>query len=64
MSRVDQELEIGLTAIAVPLLDAGGRVVAAINVGAQAERVSPDRMRRDFLPRMRAVQAELMRLLV
>jgi IclR family pca regulon transcriptional regulator len=61
---VDQELEIGLRAIAVPLLDASGKVVAAINVGAQAERVSPEQMRREFLPKMRAVQSELSRLLV
>lgn len=60
---VDQELEIGLRSVAVPLFDARGAVVAAINIGAQAERVSIERMRDDFLPRMRKVQAELRRLL-
>ena len=63
-ATIDQELEIGLRSIAVPLADAAGKVVAAINVGAQAERVSLERMREDFLPRMRRVQAELQRLLV
>jgi IclR family pca regulon transcriptional regulator len=63
-SIVDQELELGLRAIAVPLINATGKVVAAINVGAQAERVSIKRMRDEFLPRMRRVQAELRRLLV
>ncbi len=63
-SIVDQELELGLRAIAVPLINATGNVVAAINVGAQAERVSIKRMRDEFLPRMRRVQAELRRLLV
>jgi len=61
---VDQELEIGLRAIAVPVLDAAGKVVAAINIGAQAERVSLERMRAEFLPLMRRVQGELQRLLV
>lgn len=63
-AMIDQELEIGLRSIAVPLLDGGGKVVAAINVGAQAERVTLERMRAEFLPRMRRVQAELQRLLV
>ncbi len=63
-SIVDQELELGLRAVAVPLINATGKVVAAINVGAQAERVSIKRMRDEFLPRMRRVQAELRRLLV
>lgn len=62
-SIVDQELEIGLRSIAVPVFDATGRVVAAINVGAQADRASIDAMRDTFLPRLRATQAELRRLL-
>ena len=60
---IDQELEIGLRSIAVPLHDASGRVVAAINVGAQAERVPIETMRGSFLPRMQAIQQELARLL-
>lgn len=60
---VDQELEPGLRAIAIPIADGKGRVVAAINIGAQAERVSIDAMRRVFLPRLRRVQEELRHLL-
>ena len=37
---VDEELEAGLLAIAVPLLDRAGEVIAAINVSCQASRVS------------------------
>jgi IclR family pca regulon transcriptional regulator len=59
----DEELEIGLRSIAVPLIDGAGRVVAAINVGAQASRVSVERMKDEFLPRMRRIQAELAPLL-
>ncbi len=61
---VDQELEIGLRAIAVPLTDGRGNVVAAINVGANAERVSLETMRDVFLPRMRRIAHEIERLLV
>jgi IclR family pca regulon transcriptional regulator len=63
-AAIDQELEVGLRAIAVPVMDAGGRVVAAINVGAQAERASIEHMRKVFLPLLRQAQAELARLLV
>jgi IclR family transcriptional regulator, pca regulon regulatory protein len=60
---VDQELEIGLRSIAVPLLNVQGRCVAAMNVGAQAARVSCEQMREAFLPLLLAVQAEISRLL-
>lgn len=60
---VDEELEIGLRSVAVPILAADGRVRAALNVGAQAARMSADDLRADVLPRMRAAQEELKRLL-
>ncbi len=47
---VDEELELGLRSIAVPLRDRSGAVVAAINVSTQSARMSVDEMRRDFLP--------------
>jgi IclR family pca regulon transcriptional regulator len=46
----DEELELGLRSIAVPVRGASGQVLAALNVGAQASRVSADRMREEFLP--------------
>ena len=46
----DEELELGLRSIAVPVRGASGQVVAALNVGAQAARVSVERMRTQFLP--------------
>lgn len=58
---IDQELELGLRAIAVPVIDPAGHVVAAINVGAQAERASLETMRGEFLPRLLAAQADLKR---
>jgi IclR family transcriptional regulator, pca regulon regulatory protein len=47
---VDQELEEGLRSIAVPVRDADGRVVAAVNVSAHASRASRETVERDFLP--------------
>ncbi|MBZ0099481.1 MAG: helix-turn-helix domain-containing protein [Taibaiella sp.] len=47
---VDQELEIGVRAIAVPIFDRAGRVVAALNVGTQASRVSLSKLQSDFFP--------------
>ncbi|MEO8303073.1 MAG: IclR family transcriptional regulator C-terminal domain-containing protein [Betaproteobacteria bacterium] len=56
---VDQELEIGLRSIAVPVADPGGRVAAAINVSAQAARVSVAEMERQFLPPLRTAARDL-----
>ncbi|WP_137171834.1 IclR family transcriptional regulator C-terminal domain-containing protein [Massilia sp. HP4] len=55
----NEELELGLRSIAVPVRGAAGRVVAALNVGAQATRVSPERMVADFLPVLRHSAQEL-----
>jgi len=49
-SIVDQELEDGLRAIAAPIHDASGAVIAAINVSAHASRLTPDAMRTQLLP--------------
>jgi IclR family pca regulon transcriptional regulator len=58
-SIVDQELEIGLRSIAVPVTDPSGKVVAAINVGTQSSRVSVAEMEQKFLPPLRAASHEL-----
>ena len=47
---VDEELEIGLRSIAVPVRNAAGQVIAAMNVSAQAGRVSRDDLAKDILP--------------
>jgi IclR family pca regulon transcriptional regulator len=60
---IDQELEMGLRSIAVPIRDRGGRVLAAINIGAQAARVSLDDMIADYLPALRRASERLVELL-
>lgn len=47
---VNQELEEGLRAVAAPIRDRTGGVVAAVNVSAHASRVSLEAMRRVLLP--------------
>ncbi len=56
---IDQELELGLRSIAVPLENARGRVVAALNIGAPAAHAAADDMVGHYLPAMREVQAAL-----
>lgn len=47
---VNEELEIGLRSIAVPVRGASGNVLAALNIGVQATRVSATQMKDEFLP--------------
>lgn len=55
----DQEVEIGLRSIAVPLVNARGRVVAAINLGLAAASLPAEAIPDRFLPALRRAQAEL-----
>ncbi|PSJ63059.1 IclR family transcriptional regulator domain-containing protein [Pseudaminobacter soli (ex Li et al. 2025)] len=56
---VDEELEIGLRSIAVPLRDHSGAVVASINVSTQSARHSVAEMERDFLPLLKQTAAKI-----
>jgi len=56
---VDQELEIGLRSIAVPVAPSEGRVAAALNVSTQAARVTVAEMEKRFLPVLRAAARDL-----
>jgi len=49
---VDQELEDGLRAIAAPLRDGEGRVVAAVNLAVHASRWTLEAIRKELLPRL------------
>ena len=56
---VDQELEIGLRSIAVPIIGTGRQVSAALNVGVQAARISIAEMESRILPVLREGAQEL-----
>ena len=58
-SVVDQELELGLISMALPLANARGETVAAFNISGQVQRTSAEEMVAQFLPRMRSMQAML-----
>jgi len=60
---VDQELEVGLRSIAVPIRDRNGGIHAALNVGVQAARIDTRTLQRDVLPVLRAAAAEIGRAL-
>lgn len=47
---VDQELEPGLRALAVPVRDKRSRVVAAVNVSSHVSRLTKEKARREVLP--------------
>lgn len=47
---VDEEFEIGLRSIAVPLRNRNGEVIAAMNVGAPSSRATAQQMISKFLP--------------
>jgi IclR family pca regulon transcriptional regulator len=55
----DQEIELGLRSIAVPLFNARGAVIAALNVGVSAFRYERDEIVAKFLPHLLELQGEL-----
>ncbi len=61
---VDQELEPDLRSIALPVFNASGRVVAALNVSAQASRTTKKQMVDKFLPVLRDAAREMRPLLI
>lgn len=62
-SLVDQELEIGLRAIAVPVYNARGRIVAALSTGVAAIQTQPEELVTHFLPALFKTQEGLRRIL-
>jgi IclR family transcriptional regulator, pca regulon regulatory protein len=58
---VDQELEEGLRAVAAPIRDAAGRVVAAVNLAVHARRWSLAAIGEQLLPRLLETAAAIER---
>lgn len=63
-AMIDQEVEVGLRSIAVPLTTTRGHVVAALNVGLAAGVESMEALKERFLPPLMKVKAELADVLV
>jgi len=53
---IDQEIEIGLRSIAVPLFDSRNRIIAALNVGVAAVETEPMALRELYLEKLYQVQ--------
>lgn len=60
---VDQELELGLISVAMPLHNSRGEAVAAFNLSVQVQRAAQSEIESSFLPRMRAMQKLLQSLI-
>ena len=58
-AMVDQELELGLRSIAVPVRRHDATVVASINVGVHAGRVDARTLTRDYLPVLQEAADEI-----
>lgn len=56
---VDQELEQGLRSVAVPVFDAQGHVLAALNVSAHSSRIQVAELEKRYLPIMLDISREL-----
>jgi IclR family pca regulon transcriptional regulator len=57
----DEELEIGLSAMAVPVKNSAGQIEAALSVSVFSGRVNIETLRESFLPALRETAARLQR---
>ncbi len=60
---IDQEIELGLRSIAVPVRNARGITVAALNLGLPVRQEGADEIAPRYLPALHVVQAELRKVL-
>ncbi|MDP3084074.1 MAG: IclR family transcriptional regulator [Rubrivivax sp.] len=60
---VDQELEEGLVSLAAPILDRGGRTIAALNISGQANRTPAPLLIERHLPLLRSAAQQISQLL-
>jgi IclR family acetate operon transcriptional repressor len=58
----DEEMELGLRCLGVPILDAGGQAGACVAVSAPASRMAPDRIA-SLLPQVQATAQRISRML-
>lgn len=56
-STCDEEIELGVRSIAVPIFNRGGEVIAAISMSTRAERMTIGEMAQEYLPALLRTQA-------
>ncbi len=59
LAVLNEEIELGMRALAVPVTDGQGRVQAAVSVSAYAARVSVEEMRDRFAPVLRRIAQDI-----
>ncbi len=55
----DQELEIGLRSLAVPIQNRQGKTVAAINVSSQPQKISESKLLKEILPQLQQAASKI-----
>lgn len=60
---IDQEVEIGLLAVALPVFSSAGEVIAALNTGMSRTQAPTEEFLSDYLPVLKKVQIGLRRIL-
>lgn len=58
-ATIDQELEAGLVAVAVPISDPAGRVIAALNLSTHVARRSLESLTEEVLPALLATAGDI-----
>ena len=58
-ATVDDELQIGIRSVSVPILGPAGQIRAAINIGALTPETSFEVMRREYVPLLRQAAAAI-----
>jgi IclR family transcriptional regulator, pca regulon regulatory protein len=61
---IDGELEHNLRAIAIPVRDSIGKVIAAAHISTEASRVSKEKVRIEYLPVLRAAISQMRPMLI
>jgi IclR family transcriptional regulator, pca regulon regulatory protein len=63
-SLVDEELERGLRALAVPVLDRTGQAIGAINLSTHSTRRTRNEMREQFLPELTRIAGQVSSMII
>jgi IclR family transcriptional regulator, pca regulon regulatory protein len=61
---IDGELEHNLRAIAIPVRDSAGKVIAAAHISTESSRIPKDKIRNEFLPVLRAAVSQMRSMLI
>jgi IclR family pca regulon transcriptional regulator len=56
---IDQELEVGLRSVAVPIVDSERRTIAALNIGTHASRWPIQKLTQEVLPGLKRTAAAI-----